>query len=313
MARTNRKSKVLITGGAGFIGSQLADRLVADGHRVIVVDDLSSGRRSYVPAEAEFHKMDIVSPAVTRLIVRERPGYVFHLAAQIDLRLSVKDPIRDAEINIHGSLRVLEGCLKAKVRKLVFSSSGGGIYHGQNVVPTPENVPCFPTSPYGVAKYAFELYLNSARHHHGLKYAALRYSNVYGPRQDMRGETGIMGIFTQKMLAGETPVIFGDGRQTRDFVYVDDVVEANVLAMRSASVGAFNISTGRESSVNRVAELLRKETGFRGRCRHGHAAPGEVRRSALDPSAAKKALGWAPTIGLEEGIRRTVKWFRSRL
>ncbi|HTM69025.1 MAG TPA: NAD-dependent epimerase/dehydratase family protein [Candidatus Binatia bacterium] len=307
-----KKDKVLVTGGAGFIGSQLAERLVRLGHRVTVVDDLSTGRRSYVPRAAAFRKIDIAGPAVSNLIAKERPAVVFHLAAQIDLRASVKDPVMDAETNIHGSLRVLEGCRRAGVKKIVFSSSGGAMYGSSVKIPSPETAAATPTSPYGVAKLAFEMYLRSAHRTHGQRYVALRYANVYGPRQDLRGEAGVIGIFTQKLLAGETPTIYGDGRQTRDFVFVDDVVNANILAMRSGAVGVYNIGTGRESSVNRVAALIAGEAGWDGRIPHGPANAGEERRSALDSRLARRVLGWTPRVRLEEGIRRTVQWFKER-
>lgn len=312
MHKKAAKETVIVTGGAGFIGSQLAVRLVNDGYRVVVIDDLSCGRVAYVPKEAKFYQMDINDPKLTEVFIKEKPSCVFHLAAQIDLRLSIRDPIKDAETNIHGSLRVLDATVKAKAKKLVFSSSGGAIYHGLSVRPTPENVPCMPMSPYGVAKLAFELYLHSACHNYGLPYVALRYANVYGPRQDLRGEAGVIGSFIQRMLLGSCPTIFGDGKQTRDFVYVDDVVEANVRAMRSGAHGVFNIGTGQETSVNRVADLIRAEVGKDIRCAHGPANPGEERHSALDNAAAEQALGWKPSIGIEEGIKRTVAWFRER-
>ncbi len=228
------------------------------------------------------------------------------------MRLSVARPIHDAEINIHGSLNVLQACVKAGVKKLIFSSSGGAIYHGLDIRPTPENVPCMPKSPYGVAKLAFELYLHSACHNYGLNYVALRYANVYGPRQDMHGEAGVVGIFIRKMLDKQCPDLFGDGKQTRDFVYVDDVVEANVLAMREGIHGVFNIGTAVETSILRIEELVMKETGMKIRCARHAGVPGEERHNALDWSAAKAAMGWKPKVDVEEGIKRTVAWFREK-
>lgn len=304
-----KKQTVIVTGGAGFIGSQLAGRLLKEGLRVVVVDDLSSGRLEFVPKKAKFVQMSVNDPRLTKVFLREKPVYVFHLAAQIDVRVSVEQPLRDAETNIHGSLRVLEAATRSGVKKIIFSSSGGAIYHGLNIRPTPENVPCMPLSPYGVAKYAFELYLHSACHNYGIKYVALRYANVYGPRQDSKGEAGVIGIFIRKMMAGKVPTVFGDGEQTRDFVFVDDVVEANVLAMRSSRHGAYNIGTGKETSVNRIVALLKKE--FPGiEPAHGPANSGEERRSSLDCRAAKLGLKWTPKVKTEEGIRRTVAWFR---
>ena len=307
-----KKETVIVTGGAGFIGSQLAERLLKEGYRVVVIDDLSSGQRSQVPAKAKFIQMNIRDVGLVNIFKKEKPAYVFHLAAQIDLRFSIQNPIRDAETNIHGSLRVLEGCVRSGTKKIIFSSSGGAIYHGLSIRPTPENVPCMPMSPYGVAKLAFELYLHSACHNYGLAYVALRYANVYGPRQGAKGEAGVIGIFIQKMLRGVRPTIFGDGKQTRDFVYVDDVVEANILAMKGGIHGAFNIGTGKEISVNHVDALIRAELGVDTKCVHGPANPGEERRAALDCTAAKKGLGWRPRVGIEEGIKRTVAWFHAR-
>lgn len=312
MPKKGNARTVIVTGGAGFIGSQLADRLVREGFAVIIVDDLSTGRREYVPPKAEFHRMNIADPKLTGLFVARKPSYVFHLAAQIDLRASIENPIRDAETNIHGSLRVLEGCVKSGVKKLIFSSSGGAMYHKPKVIPTPESEPAMPVSPYGVAKLAFEKYLHAALHLYKLPYVALRYANVYGPRQDLRGEAGVIGIFAGKLLRGECPVIFGDGKQTRDFVFVDDVVEANVKAMRVAKNGIYNIGTGIETSINRLVALLRESTGQALSYGRGPAAEGEERRSALKSALAAKDLKWRPEIALEEGISRTVAWFKER-
>jgi UDP-glucose 4-epimerase len=313
--KTTTKSKattVLVTGGAGFIGSQLSDRLVAEGHRVVVIDNLSYGKRAYVPKEAKFYEMDVLDPKLGDVFKKEKPEFVFHLAAQIDVRVSVDRPIHDAEINIHGSLRVMEACVKSGVKKLIFASSGGAIYHGLDIRPTPENVPCMPLSPYGVAKLAFELYLHAGCHNYGLKYVALRYANVYGPRQDSKGEAGVIGIFTKMMLAGAAPTIFGDGKQTRDFVYVADVVEANILAMRSPHVGVFNIGTGKQTSVNELEALIREESGLKTKSKRAAARTGEERFSALDASAARAALGWKPKVDIKEGIRKTVAWFKAK-
>ncbi len=308
----SHKKTALVTGGAGFVGSQLAGRLIKEGFHVVVIDNLSSGKREYVPKEADFHQLDIASADVSELIVAVKPDFVFHLAAQIDLRYSVAKPIHDAETNIHGSLRVLEGCVNAGVKKIIFSSSGGAIYHGIGLIPTPENVPCFPKSPYGVAKLSFELYLHAACHNYNQAYVALRYANVYGPRQDMRGEAGVIGIFTQKILAGEPLVINGDGEQTRDFVFVDDVIEANIKAMSDEVHGVFNIGTSKETSVNQIVEYLADASGIPCKPKHRDAVAGEERRSALDITSAKAVLGWEPKVNVKEGIKRTVKWFQEK-
>lgn len=307
-----RKKTCLITGGAGFIGSQLTDRLIGDGYRVIVVDDLSNGKKAYVHPVAVFRKMKISSPKLKALFRKEKPHYVFHLAAQIDVRKSIADPVGDAETNIHGSLAVLRACIEYKVKKLVFSSSGGAIYHGVTKRPTPESVPPNPLDPYGVAKLAFELYLHAAHHHDGLDYTVLRYANVYGPRQDQQGEGGVIGVFCKTMVDGKRPTIFGDGKQTRDFVYVGDIVEANLLAMKTKGPGVYNIATGKETSVNRVSKLIMRETGMTKPPKRGAAAKGEERRSVLDPSLAKRKLKWKAETSLEDGIRQTVIWFLAR-
>src|SRR3989338_7129561 len=217
------KNKSLVTGGAGFIGSTLADRLVREGHRVVIIDDLSSGRREYVPKKATFYKLDIANPKVAAIVAQEMPAGVFHLAAQIDVRTSVDDPVRDAQTNIVGALRLLAACGQAGVKKIVFASSGGAIYGTADRYPTPESAACRPESPYGVAKLAFEHYLRCLTAVYGMDYAATRFANVYGPRQDLHGEAGVIGIFARRALAGRGFAIFGDGRATRDYVFVDEI------------------------------------------------------------------------------------------
>ncbi len=305
-------SKVLVTGGAGFIGSQVAQCLMDEGLDVVVVDDLSFGRKEYVPKGASFRQMDIRDPKLLDIFLKEKPEYVFHLAAQIDVRVSVARPIHDAEINVLGALQVLEGAVKCGAKRLIFSSSGGAIYHDPEKIPTPETEKAEPISPYGVAKRVFELYLIAAKNIYGLDSVALRYANVYGPRQDSKGEAGVIGIFVKKMLAGETPVLYGDGKTTRDFVFVEDVVEANIRAMRSKQTGIFNIGTGVETSINALEKLVREATGMKTAAKREPGKSGEERRSCLDASLAKKVLGWTPKVGIEEGINRTVAWFRER-
>jgi UDP-glucose 4-epimerase len=307
----SRRGTALVTGGAGFIGSQLAKRLVSEGWKVVVIDNLSFGKREYVPSEAVFYEMDIQDPGIHDVFVAEAPEVVFHLAAQIDVRVSVEHPIRDAEINIHGSLRVLEACVKNKVERIVFSSSGGAMYHKAPKYPTPETVEANPVSPYGVAKRAFELYLFAARHVYGLDSVVLRYANVYGPYQDLKGEAGVIGIFTSKLIAGESVTIYGDGKNTRDFVYVDDVVEANLKAVK-AKPDIYNIGTGVETNVNRVERLVRQAAGAPGKPKYAADRRGEERRSCLDARRAGKALKWKSKVKIEDGIRRTVEWFRRK-
>lgn len=312
MKKSSKKARVLVTGGAGFIGSQVAQRLADLGYTVHVLDDLSVGRRAYVPRGAKLHVMSIADKRVVKLIARLKPDYVFHLAAQIDLRFSVENPVRDAETNIHGALNVLEGCRLAKVKKIIFSSSGGAMYGASKKPPFSEREPALPSSPYGIAKLAFELYLRSSERTHHIPFVALRYANVYGPRQDLRGEAGVIGIFVDRLLKGAIPSINGDGGQTRDYVYVDDVVDANIRAMRTGVSGVFNIGTGREASVNYVVELIRRAIGVNVRIPHGPARAGEDRRVALDSRLAARTMGWKPKVKLEDGIVRTVKWFTEK-
>lgn len=310
--KTTKNKTALVTGGAGFIGSHLVDRLVAEGFTVAVVDDLTNGRREYVNPQAHFYKISITDPKLGVVFAAEKPSTVFHLAAHIDARVSVQDPIHDAEVNVHGSLRVLKLCLKHGVKKLVFSSSGGAIYHDTKNFPTPETEAPSPLTPYGVSKLAFEYYLETARHHYGLEYVALRYANVYGPRQDQKGEGGVIGVFCKMLKDGKTPKIFGDGKQTRDFVYVGDVVNANMKAMRAKESGAFHISTGKETTVKTVASLLAKAFGWKGAFGRGATAAGDVRRSCLNPRLAKKKLGWQAKVKIHDGIERTAAWFMDR-
>jgi UDP-glucose 4-epimerase len=301
--------KVLVTGGAGFIGSHITDRLIEDGHEVAVVDNLSTGRRENLNPKAEFYQIDIRDKGLADVFDREKPEVVCHQAAQVSVRHSVSDPCADAEINVVGSLNLFENCLKAKVRKVVFASSGGAIYGEQETFPAPETHPTNPLSPYGAAKLSVEHYLFYYMKEFGMKYTALRYSNVYGPRQDPNGEAGVVAVFTGKMLAGVTPVVNGDGGQTRDYVFVRDVVRANVMAISSDATGGLNVGTGREISVNDLFEMLRITTGYRGDKTHGPAKAGEQYRSVLDNALIKKTLGWKPETTFEEGIQQTTDWF----
>ncbi len=305
--------RVLVTGGAGFVGSHVARAHLAHGDRVCVLDDLSSGRRSNVPSGAEFVKMDIADPR-TREFVREgRFDLVSHHAAQVDVRVSVADPSADARTNVMGLVNVLEGARGAGAKRVVFASSGGVVYGEPAVFPTPETAPKRPVSPYGVSKLAGEHYLDCYRAAHGLDYVALRYSNVYGPRQDPHGEAGVVAIFSSRLLADEPLAIYGGGEQMRDYVYVEDVARANVLAAdmhleegADIDARAFNIGTGEATSVNRLAELLEEVSGARARRVFGEARAGDVRCSVLD-AARIRERGWAPRFGLREGLDRTFR------
>lgn len=304
--------KVLVTGGAGFIGSHLVDRLIQEGHEVVVVDNLLTGKRRNLNKEARFYKQDIQSSRLERVFSRERPLLVMHLAAQVDLRRSVQDPIFDAQVNILGTLNLLEQAVKYGTRKVVFASSGGAIYGEQDVFPAPESHPIRPLSPYGISKLNGEQYLAYYQRVSGIQHVILRYSNVYGPRQDPEGEAGVVAIFTGKMLAGEQPIINGNGRQTRDFVFVDDVVEANLAVIGKEVQGIYNVGTAEETSINDLFRLLVELTNAGCKELHGPAKKGEQARSVVDISRLRQELGWEPKVPLREGLRRTVEFFRER-
>jgi UDP-glucose 4-epimerase len=312
--------RVVVTGGAGFIGSHLTDRLLREGHEVAVVDDLSSGRRDQVSDQARFYQLDVASEWIGRVIARERPEVVFHLAAQIDVRLSVSDPLHDAEVNILGTVQLLRAVVAAGVARFVFVSSGGAVYGDTEMVPTPETHPLRPASPYGAAKVAGEAYLSAFAGSFGLETAVLRPGNVYGPRQDPHGEAGVVAIFTASLLAGRAPVINGDGLQTRDYVFVEDVVEA-ARRLLKGPLGQYNLGTGRGTSVVELTEelgraLVELRPGREGLPLaipvHGPAKEGEQRRSCLDCSLAESQLGWTARVLLPEGLRRTVAFFAER-
>lgn len=311
--------KTLVTGGAGFIGSTLVDRLLAEGHSVDVVDDLSTGSlanlagaRTVPERRFSFHRLDVANTAVTELIERRTPDVVFHLAAQADVRVSVARPAFDASVNILGSLHVLEGCLAAGVRKVLFASSGGTLYGTPQELPVKEGHPERPESPYGVAKKAVGDYLHYYREVRGLEYTALALANVYGPRQDPHGEAGVVAIFAGKLLERERATIYGDGGQTRDFVYVDDVVDAFVRGIDRGDGLLLNIGTASETSVQELYDTMARLAGVREPARHAPARLGELRRSALDPSRAGIHLGWKPWTTLEDGLARTLEHFRAR-
>ncbi len=304
---------ILVTGGAGFIGSHVVDAYVAAGHAVVVVDDLSTGHRENLNPKARFVQMDIADPQLGALIARERPAVLSLHAAQMDVRRSVADPAFDARTNILGTINLLEGARRAGcVQRVIFVSSGGAAYGEQDVFPAPETHPTRPVSPYGVSKRAGELYAFFYQAEYGIPFFALRYANVYGPRQDPHGEAGVVAIFSGRMLRGEPVTVNGDGTQTRDYVYVGDVVRANVLALDRAPSGAVNIGTGVETDVNRLAALLLKVSGSRSEVHHGPTKAGEQRRSVIDARLAAETLGWRPEISLEDGLRQTVEFFRTR-
>ena len=305
------KGRVLVTGGAGFIGSHLVDRLVELGYSVAVVDDGRSGRVENVNPSARFYDVDICSSSLEEVFEQERPDFVDHHAAQISVQSSVRDPVNDARINILGSLNLLEKCRAHGVRKVLFSSSGGAIYGEPEYRPCDEKHPARPVSPYGAAKLAVETYLFYYGKVYGLDFTCLRYANVYGPRQDPHGEAGVVAIFVQAMLEGRRPVIFGDGEQERDYVYVADIVEANVAALQKGSGGVYNIGTGSGTSVNEIFRQLSRIIGYDEAPKHAPSRPGDVYRISLDVSKARRELGWTPATSLEEGLCLTAEFFKS--
>ena len=305
--------KVLVTGGAGFIGSHVVERLLQEGHEVVVVDNLSSGKRKNVPRASQFYKVDIEGTKLERVFRNERPSIIMHLAAQMNVRRSVEDPLFDARINVLGTLNVLEQAAKHGARKLIFSSSGGAIYGEQQTFPAAESHVTQPLSPYGISKLCGEHYLSYYTRLSGIQVVSLRYANVYGPRQDPEGEAGVVSIFIQKLLNHEQPVIYGNGRQTRDFVYVEDVVEANLMAMGQDARGVFNVGTGIETSINDLFQVVLDLTKTSGKEIHGPAKKGEQARSVIDATKLRHELGWEPKIDLREGLRRTVAYFQERL
>ncbi len=305
--------KVLVTGGAGFIGSHVVDRLLQEGHEVVIVDNLSTGNRRNLNRAARFCKMDIQSWRLEGVFRNERPNVVMHLAAQMDVRKSVEDPVFDAQVNVLGMLNVLRQAVRHGVRKVVFSSSGGAIYGEQEVYPAPESHPTRPLSPYGISKLCGEQYLSYYQRVSGLQVVNLRYANVYGPRQDPDGEAGVIAIFIQKLLNNEQAIIHGNGRQTRDFVYVEDVVEANLAVMGQDTQGTYNVGTGQETSINDLMRLLITHTNSASKEIHGPAKKGEQARSVIDPSKIRQELSWEPRTELSEGLKLTVDYFRERM
>ena len=302
--------KILVTGGAGFIGSHLCDAFIEEGHDVVVVDNLITGRRTNLNSRAAFYLIDIRARELARIFEIEQFDAVCHQAAQMDVRKSVSDPLFDADVNVRGSINIFENCVKYGVKRVLFASTGGAIYGEQDVFPCDETHPCRPVSPYGITKFTTEKYLHFYNVQYGLSYTVLRYANVYGPRQNPHGEAGVVAIFTSKLLKGEQPVINGDGSQTRDYVYVGDVARANVLSLHGSGSDIYNIGTGIETDVNRLFTVLNKETGGRTEEKHGPSQPGEQHRSVISGAKAENALGFAPRIELEEGLKRTVESFR---
>jgi UDP-glucose 4-epimerase len=302
--------KIVITGGAGFIGSHIVDAYVADGHEVHIIDDFSTGREVNINPKAEVHRLDIIDSKAVELLLELKPDVLNHHAAQMDVRRSVADPAFDARVNIIGFVNLLEGCARARVSKVIFASSGGAVYGDKEPIPAGEDHATEPLSPYGVSKRTGELYLGYYHGAFGLPYVALRYANVYGPRQSSQGEAGVVAIFIDRLLSGQSPVINGDGKQTRDYVFVADVVAANLAALRTHFVGAVNIGTGRETDVVTISKSLKTRLESKISPIHGPAKTGEQRRSCLAIGLAAQVLGWQPSVSLDEGLQRTVESWR---
>lgn len=311
-------ARILVTGGAGFIGSHVVDAYLEEGHHVAVVDSLETGSKDYVNPGARFYKVDILDPSLEEIINQERPIVVNHHAAQASISRSVADPIHDAQINILGSVRLLELCRKYRIPSFIFASSGGAIYGHQQCYPAGEDHPLSPVNAYGIAKLTVEKYLRYYWEVHQIHSISLRYGNVYGPRQNPHGEAGVVAIFIGAFLQGRRPIIYGDGHQTRDFVHVRDVVRSNVLALDlllragdsfPAELAVLNIGTGRETSVLEILNQIALIFKGSGECQFEPPREGEIRRSVLDIGRARKVLDWKPNLSLEEGVRETTKWF----
>ena len=302
--------KFMVTGGAGFIGSHLADRLIAEGHEAAVVDNLSEGKREQVNPQARFCELDITDPGLAEVFAREKPDVVSHHAAQVNVRRSVDDPAYDAAVNVLGSINVLEAAVRSGCRKVIYASSGGACYGEPDEIPTPETCPPRPLCPYGVTKHTVEHYLELYASLHGLSYTVLRYANVYGPRQDPHGEAGVVAIFATQMLAGKQPTIFGDGAKTRDYVHVSDVVQANLCAL-DAPDGIYNVGLGRQVTDYEIFAAVRDALGAKMEPRYTERRPGEVEHIALNGNRLR-GIGWEPEYTLETGIPHAVEYYMAQ-
>jgi len=303
---------ILVTGGAGFIASHIADAYIAEGHNVIIVDNLSTGFSENINSRAKFYQLDIRSEKLEDVFQKEKIDVVNHLAAQMDVRRSVSDPKFDASVNVLGGLTIFESAKKHRVKKIIFSSTGGAIYGEQDYFPADEEHPTRPLSPYGITKLCTEKYLFFYKAVYGINHVILRYANVYGPRQNPHGEAGVVAIFCTKMLNGEQPVINGDGKQTRDYTFVGDVVNANLLALKYDGSNIYNIGTGIESDVNKLFLVLRSHLTPLCEEKHAPAKAGEQQRSVISYRKIENELGWKPTVQLEEGLRLTAEYFKKK-
>ncbi|MBT8378271.1 MAG: NAD-dependent epimerase/dehydratase family protein [Ignavibacteria bacterium] len=303
--------KILLTGGAGFIGSQIADAYIESGHNVSIIDNLSTGRKENINPKAKFFEIDITDKSIIQLLNDEKFDVVNHHAAQIDVRKSVADPIYDAKVNILGTINILESCAKTEVKKIIFASTGGAVYGEQKYFPADENHPVNPLSPYGITKLSIEKYLHFYKAEYGLEYSILRYANVYGPRQNPFGEAGVVAIFVNKLLKGEQPIINGDGNQTRDYTFSGDVVKANLLVLSEPSSDIYNIGTGVETNVNELFRVLNDLTDGNAEEKHGPTAKGEQVRSVISSGKIIKKLNWKPTTSLVDGLKITLDYYKN--
>ncbi len=301
--------KILVTGGAGFIASHIADAFIDEGHSVFILDNLSSGFEKNINPKAEFIKKDIRDKSLQELFEKEKFDVVNHHAAQMDVRRSVADPAFDADTNIIGTINLLQSAVKSGVKKFMFASTGGAIYGEQEYFPADEKHPTAPLSPYGISKLAVEKYLFFYKTQYDLEYSILRYANIYGPRQNPHGEAGVVAIFSKKLINGEQPVINGDGKQTRDYTFVKDVVKANLLTLNDALSDIYNVGTGRETDVNDLFNMINSLVGKGQKEEHGPAMPGEQMRSVITSQKLKKKFGWSPSTEIKEGLQNTVDFF----
>lgn len=307
-------SKILVTGGAGFIGSSLVDKLISIGHQVVIIDNLFSGKEEYINSLSFFYNIDICNKdAVSEIFNKEKFDYVYHLAAQIDVRKSVEDMVFDNQVNVLGGLNILENCYKHNIKKIIFASSGGAAYGFPEKIPTAEDSPTNPVSPYGINKLCFEKYLNYYYKVFGQKYMAMRLANVYGPRQYKGGEAGVIAIFINNAVENNTSYVYGDGLQTRDFIYIDDVINAFISVLDNDIVGEFNVGTKIEKNLIDIILAIELAIGEKIKVEHKDAKLGEERRSCLDYTKAKNVLNWQPQMDLNQGIKNTIEWSKINL
>ncbi len=310
MKTGNIEMNILVTGGAGFIGSNIVDAYISKGHNVVIIDNMSTGVKDYINPKAKFYEMDVCDTGISKVFEENKIDLINHHAAQIDLRKSVDDPAFDINVNIAGSVNLLQNAIKSGVKKFIFASTGGAIYGEHDYFPADEEHPTRPYAPYGINKMCVEKYLYYYNHVYGLDYVVLRYANVYGPRQNPHGECGVIAIFTDKILKGQQPVINGPGDQTRDYVFVNDVVNANVLALDAKGPVIYNVATTKETDVNYIFNRINRFAGTNFEEKHGPAKLGEQKRSVLSYEKIKKELGWTPKTEIEEGLKITTEFFK---